>query len=130
MSMICTEKIHDNLSERLKSCLPPDVCQAAMTVWEIYNKLNQGNEKDFYGFVVEFLLKDYLSEYVYVLRSMDSLSGGILDEEDIRKLEALTSHANPFYSEKNQTALRKAMDDYSKGRNFNEHELIEELIEE
>jgi hypothetical protein len=83
------EKSREYLSECLKGCLPPEIYQAAKTECEIYNKLNPENEKDFYGFAVEFLLKDYLTEYVYVLQSMDSLFGGILSDEDKQKLDSI-----------------------------------------
>jgi len=32
---------------------------------------------------------------------------------------------DPFYSEENQSALRKAIADYIEGRNYHEHDLIE-----
>ena len=33
---------------------------------------------------------------------------------------------DPFYSEENQAALRKAIEDYIEGRNYHEHDLIED----
>ena len=33
--------------------------------------------------------------------------------------------ADPFYSDENQAALRKAIADYVEGRNYHEHDLIE-----
>ena len=35
--------------------------------------------------------------------------------------------SDPFYSEENQSALRKAIADYIEGRNYHEHDLIEVL---